>query len=175
MTLAVRKSAFQFARSFGSFRRMASYCALFIGVVSGQTTGTLPVAETLREKGIPVTEPLVIAKCGSCHARDERGNMERISWARATPESWQSALKQMSLLNGVSLTPPEARSMVKYLSMNHGLAPEEAKPVMYDAERRIYEEITIPNDNLRNTCARCHAFARLLSWRRASDDSKRAV
>jgi quinohemoprotein amine dehydrogenase len=123
------------------------------------------------EEGIPVNDPLVIAKCGSCHARDERGNMQRISWERTTPENWQEALKQMILLNGLMVTPAEARSIVKYLSASHGLAPEEARAVMYDPERRIHEETNIPNDTLRE-CARCHAFARPLSWRRSPEDWK---
>jgi hypothetical protein len=127
----------------------------------------------LGQEGIPVKDPLVIAKCGSCHARDERGNMQRISWSRTTPENWQDVLKQMILLNGLSVTPPEARSIVKYLSTDHGLAPEEAKAVTYDPERRIHEE-TIPNDNLRE-CARCHAFARPLSWRRSPEDWKQFI
>ena len=42
--------------------------------------------------------------------------------------------------NDVSLTPPEARAIVKYLSTRHGLAPEESKPVMYYAERRVHDE-----------------------------------
>jgi quinohemoprotein amine dehydrogenase len=126
-----------------------------------------------REEGIPVTDPLVIAKCGNCHARDERGNMQRISWERTTPENWQAALKQMILGNGVSVTPSEARAIVRYLSTSHGLAPEEARPVMYDAERRIHEESNIPSDNLRDTCAKCHSFARPLSWRRSPEDWKR--
>src|ERR1700721_2378237 len=75
------------------------------------------------EEGIPVTDPLVIAKCGTCHARDQQGNMQRISWERTTPEGWQDALKRMILVNGVSLTPSEARSIVRYLSTDHGLAP----------------------------------------------------
>jgi quinohemoprotein amine dehydrogenase len=127
---------------------------------------------SLSEQGIPVTDPLVVAKCGSCHARDERGNMQRISWERTTPEGWQEALKRMVLVNGVSLTPPEARAIVKYLSTSHGLAPEEAKPVMYDVERRIHQETSIPNDNVGHACARCHTFARALSWRRSLDDWK---
>jgi quinohemoprotein amine dehydrogenase len=85
--------------------------------------------------------------------------MQRISWARSRPESWQSELKQMSLVNGVSLTPSEARSMVKYLSMDHGLAPDEAKPLRYDLERRIPEETNIPNDDIHNACAKCHTLA----------------
>jgi quinohemoprotein amine dehydrogenase len=124
------------------------------------------------EAGIPVTDPLVLAKCGSCHARDEHGNMQRISWERTTPEGWQEALKRMVLVNGVQLTPEEARAIVKYLSTYHGLAPEEAKPVMYDVERRIHQETSIPNDNVGHACARCHTFARSLSWRRSLDDWK---
>jgi quinohemoprotein amine dehydrogenase len=139
---------------------------VFVGIVFyGSLAGIV-----LGQEGIPVNDPLVIAKCGSCHARDERGNMQRISWSRTTPENWQDVLKQMILLNGLSVTPAEARSIVKYLSTDHGLAPEEARAVSYDAERRIHEE-TIPNDNLRE-CARCHAFARPLSWRRSPEDWK---
>jgi quinohemoprotein amine dehydrogenase len=139
--------------------------SLLAGVVSGQSGAP----------GIPVTDPLVIAKCGNCHAPDSRGNMQRISWARTTPEGWQNVLKRMVLVNGVSLTAPEARLIVRYLSTSHGLAPEEAKPVIYNAERRIHEETNIPDDNLRTTCAKCHAFALPLSWRRSPDDWKQFI
>jgi quinohemoprotein amine dehydrogenase len=135
---------------------------IFAGVVLAQSS----------EKGIPVTDPLVIAKCGTCHARDDQGNMQRISWERTTPEGWQEALKRMIVVNGVSLTPLEARAIVKYLSTAHGLAPEEAKPVMYGAERRIHQETNIPNERVEHACARCHTFARVLSWRRSMDDWK---
>ena len=124
------------------------------------------------EDGIPVTDPVVIAKCGTCHTRDERGNMQRISWERSTPEGWQAALKRMILADGVMLTPPEARAIVKYLSASHGLAPEEAKPITYDVERRIHPETNIPNDHVQHACARCHSFAQSLAWRRSPDDWK---
>src|SRR5271156_922771 len=107
----------------------------------------------LPEKGIPVTDPLVIAKCGTCHTVDQQGNMQRISWERTTPEGWQEALKRMILSDGVTLAPPEARAIVKYLSASHGLAPEEARPIMYDAERRIHHETNIPNDHVDHACA----------------------
>jgi quinohemoprotein amine dehydrogenase len=123
-----------------------------------------------QEEGIPVANPLVIAKCGSCHTSDARGNMQRISWARTTPESWQDVLKQMILLHGLSVTPSEARDIVKYLSSTHGLSPEEARPVMYDPERRVHEETDIPSESLRDTCTKCHSFARALSWRRSPAD-----
>lgn len=124
------------------------------------------------ERGIPVTDSVVIAKCGTCHLRDNQGNMQRISWERATPEAWQEALKRMIVAQGVSLTPAEARSIVKYLSTDHGLAPEEAKAVGYAAERRMHQENIAPNDRLEHACARCHTFARALSWRRSMEDWK---
>ena len=34
------------------------------------------------EEGFPVTDPLVIQKCGACHTKDEKGNLSRISWIR---------------------------------------------------------------------------------------------
>jgi len=145
-------------------------CALFAVLLSAQSTST-----DEREPGIPVTDPLVIAKCGSCHASDATQNMQRVSWSRTTPEGWQDVLKEQILLDRVSVTPAEARSIVKYLSESHGLAPEEAKPVMYDAERRVHEETLIPSESLRENCSKCHAFARALSWRRSAEDWKQFV
>jgi quinohemoprotein amine dehydrogenase len=39
-------------------------------------------------------------------------------------------------------------------------------------ERRIQEETGIPSDTLNDACAKCHSFARVLSWRRSSEDWK---
>jgi quinohemoprotein amine dehydrogenase len=165
-----------------------AFCALLGGVVSVQSSQALSQTQDSRQKaptteaagavhedGIPVTDPLVIAKCGSCHTRNEQGNMQRISWARTTPEGWQNVLKQMILVKGVSLTAPEARLIVKYLSTRHGLAPEEAIPVQYLAERRIHEEADIPNNDPRKACVKCHVMAMPLSWRRSLEDWKQFV
>jgi quinohemoprotein amine dehydrogenase len=115
---------------------------------------------------------MVVAKCGTCHAADERGNLQHISWARATPEGWQEALKRMIRENGVSLTPEEARAIVRYLSTRHALAPEESKPVMYYAERRVHDEAGLPNAALLGACGKCHEAARPLSWRRTAEGWK---
>jgi quinohemoprotein amine dehydrogenase len=139
-------------------------------VISAQQTSAAAEASK-PEEGIPVTDPLVLSKCGGCHVKDAKGNMSRISWERATPEQWEEALKRMIRLNGVRVSPAEAKSIIKYLSTYHGLAPEEAKPVMYFAERRIQDE-AIPNDTLHGACANCHAFAKPLSWRRSAEDWK---
>ena len=121
------------------------------------------------EEGIPVTDPLVIAKCSGCHKKDEKGNLSRISWERTTPEGWQEAIKRMVRLNGLDLKPEEARAIVKSLSTDHGLAPEEAKPVMYFVEHRIQDE-EFPNDTVREACAACHPIARARSWHRSKEE-----
>ena len=122
------------------------------------------------EEGIPVTSQLVISRCGSCHAKDEKGNLRRISWERGTPEAWEEAIKRMVRLQGVRLTPEEAHSILKYLATDHGLAPEEANPIQYYAERRMQDETNIPSDKVRGACTNCHPLARPLSWRRSQDD-----
>jgi quinohemoprotein amine dehydrogenase len=138
----------------------------------GRGSGAPRAAEEKPEEGIPVTNALVIQKCGVCHTKDEKGNLSRISWERATPEQWEEAIKRMVRLNGLALTPVEAKTILKYLSTYHGLAPEEAKPVMYMAEHRIIDENNIPNDDVRGACANCHAFGRPMSWRRSKEDWK---
>lgn len=121
------------------------------------------------EEGIAVTHSLTVEKCSSCHKKDEKGRLTRISWERLTPEGWQQAIKRMVRLNGLSLAPEEARSIVKYLSNNHGLAPEEARPAMYYAERRLPEE-TVPDESTRNACTVCHTYGRILSQRRSREE-----
>ena len=93
------------------------------------------------EEGFPVTDALVIKKCGTCHTKDDKGNLSRISWIRTTPEGWEEAIKRMVRLNGLVITSEEAKPILKYLATNHGLAPEEAKPVMYMPEHRIQDEV----------------------------------
>jgi quinohemoprotein amine dehydrogenase len=121
------------------------------------------------EEGIPVTDALVVEKCGSCHTKDDKGNLSRISWERTTPEGWEEAIKRMIRLNGLTLKPEEARAIVKSLSTSHGLSPEEAKPVMYIPEMRIVDE-TFTEENVRTACSVCHAIGRARSWRRSKDE-----
>ena len=140
---------------------------LSASVVLAQADGG-PDGATMKETeaGIPVTDPLVQEKCGSCHALDAKGNLSRISWVRTTPEGWAQAIKRMVRLNGLGITPEESRAVIKSLSASHGLAPEEARPVMYLPEKRIVDEV-LPNETMRGACASCHAFAQPLSWRRS--------
>lgn len=121
------------------------------------------------DEGIPITNQLVIDKCSSCHKKDEKNRLTRISFERTTPEGWQQAIKRMIRLNGLTLAPEEARQIVKYLSNNNGLAPEEAKPAFYEAEKRVLDE-KIPDESLRATCILCHSLGRVLSQRRTREE-----
>jgi quinohemoprotein amine dehydrogenase len=155
---------------------LLSLCLLAVAPTNAQTppASQAPPSDksqppTPVEEGIPVTSALVIEKCGSCHKKDEKGNLSRISWERTNPEGWQQTIKRMVRLNGLSLSPEEARSIVKYLSTNHGLAPEEAKPAMYIAERRMIDE-SVPHDYVRDACVTCHPHGRAMSWRRSREE-----
>ncbi len=125
-------------------------------------------------EGLPVTDPLVIAKCSTCHKKDDKGNLSRISWERTTPEGWEEVIKRMVRLNGLTLTPDEARSIIKSLSASHGLAPEEAKPVAYMPEHRIVDE-AYPSEVIHSACASCHPFGRVASFRRSPEEWKLLV
>jgi quinohemoprotein amine dehydrogenase len=156
---------------------------LVLGVPSGiaQEASATPSAaaskasvQTPSEEGFPVRDQRVVGKCGACHASDAKGNMSRISWIRTTPEGWEEAIKRMVRLNGVALEPDDARKILRYLSDEHGLAPEEAKPVEYFPEHRTVDE-KVPNEEITRSCVACHVWAKPLSWRRSSEDWKMLV
>lgn len=125
-----------------------------------------------REDGIPVTDARVVEKCGTCHAPDDKGNLTRISWVRTTPEGWAQVIKRMVRLNGLDISPADSRAIVQSLSASHGLAPEEAHAVNYIPEKRMLDEMNIPDEAVRGACASCHAFGQALSWRRSGSEWK---
>jgi len=127
---------------------------------------TLAVAE---DEGIPVRSELIRNACGSCHTSDDDGRMSRISTMRKTPEGWQLTVKRMIRTNGLNLSPDEARQIVRYLSDHHGLAPEEARPYFYRAEKRPQRE-TFEDEEMTQTCVRCHLGARFLTQRRTPEE-----
>jgi quinohemoprotein amine dehydrogenase len=126
-----------------------------------------------KAQGIPVNDPLIISKCAGCHARDANGTMSRISYIRTTPEVWEQILKRMIRLNGLVTTPEESRQILRYLSNNNGLAPQEARPIFWEAEHRLFrtqeEEAGVPEE-LQTTCNQCHTIGRVLSQRRTAVD-----
>lgn len=122
------------------------------------------------DAGIPVQNDLVKQKCGGCHRPDAQGRMTRISYRRASPEGWELTIKRMIGLNGLALTGPEARTILKYLSDNHGLAPEEIKPARWEAERRADDFKYEGDAATQATCTVCHSLGRVMTERRTKDD-----
>src|SRR6476661_8950059 len=146
-------------------------------VASAQTPAQAQRPQSLAasDEGIPVTDPVVVRACGSCHTRDDKQRMTRISDRRATPENWELTIQRMMSLNHVQLTPEVARAVIKSLSDSHGLAPEEARSIQFEAERRLID-FTYEGDKDTNTlCSRCHSIGRVLSERRTKDEWTRLL
>jgi quinohemoprotein amine dehydrogenase len=126
-------------------------------------------------EGIPITDPLTIAKCGGCHQQNPNTKMmRRLSYERTTPEVWEQNIKRMVRLNGVSLSASDAGQILRYLSDNNGLAPEEARPIFWEAEHRLFRDQEGEDDQvpapLERTCNYCHEIGRVLGQRRTRDD-----
>jgi quinohemoprotein amine dehydrogenase len=122
-------------------------------------------------EGIPIDHKLTIEKCGGCHKTDQNGMMGRLSFMRTTPEIWQQTIKRMMRLNGVVATPAEVREIVKYLSNNNGLAPEEQETAFWEVDHSLpgHQYDYVP-DALGKTCNYCHTIGRVLLQRRTRDD-----
>ena len=79
--------------------------------------------------------------------------MTRISYRRASPENWEKTIKRMVSLNKVKLEPADARNILKYLSDHNGLAPEEVRPIAFEAERRLVEYTYTADKDTSDTCS----------------------
>ena len=122
------------------------------------------------DEGIPVTNQTVKTACGDCHAEDDKGRMSRISYRRTTPEGWQETIRRMVTLNKAEIDPAAAREIVKYLSDNHGLAPEEARPAAFESERRLIDFTYSAHKDTSDTCSACHSMGRVMLQRRTGTD-----
>ena len=123
-----------------------------------------------QDGGIPVESELVRTKCGSCHTVDKEMRMTRISYRRATPENWERTIKRMVTLNKVELEPADARAILKYLADHNGLAPEEAKMGVNEAERRLVDFAYPADKDTADLCGSCHAVSRVVNERRTKDE-----
>ncbi len=130
----------------------------------GNQSSAAPTAKP--EEGIPITDATVLKACGSCHRPDDKSQMSRISFQRNTPEGWQNTIQRMAALNGLNIDAATARHVVKYLSNNLGLAPEEAKPAAWEVEKRWIDFKYTANADAESTCNKCHSLGRVISQRR---------
>lgn len=139
------------------------------GIVTQNATRSPSPTQTVDE-GIPVQSELVRSRCGSCHQSDAQTRMSRISYRRATPENWERTIKRMVTLNHATLDPADARAILKYLADHQGLAPEEGRPIQFEAEHRIVEYTYAADKDTADTCSSCHTMARVLSERRTKEE-----
>jgi quinohemoprotein amine dehydrogenase len=155
---------------------MLSANLICLALLGGGVAG-LAFAEGTEAPGIPIADQLTINKCGGCHQRDSNGMMRRLSYIRATPEIWEESIKRMVRLHGLSIQPAEAHEIVKFLNKNNGLAPEEARPVFWEVEHRMFRDQSdkIPDDALQHTCNYCHTIGRVLSQRRTREDYEKLI
>jgi quinohemoprotein amine dehydrogenase len=142
-----------------------------LALLAGELKAQAPrgAAADTADHGYSIDDPTVIARCGACHTRDDRGRMGRLSWLRKTPEGWQTSLRRMVSLNNVSVSPEEARAIVRYLSNTQGLAPEELEPARFEVERRLIE-FDYPHDDTEATCSACHSMGRVMTERRTRQE-----
>jgi quinohemoprotein amine dehydrogenase len=144
-----------------------------VGQAQGRRGGGQVVPPSVQEntQGIPITDKLTIETCGGCHKIDQNGIMGRISFIRTTPEVWEQAIKRMIRLNGIAATPADVRNIVKYLSNNNGLAPEELEPAFWEVDHSLpgHQYDYVPKD-LASVCNYCHTIGRVLLQRRTRDD-----
>ena len=89
--------------------------------------------------------------------------------AAPRPEGWQQTIRRMVMLNDVTIEPETAREVVRYLSNHLGLAPEEARPAAYEAERRV-DDHYYDDADIQETCTACHSMGRVISQRRTADE-----
>jgi quinohemoprotein amine dehydrogenase len=121
------------------------------------------------DSGIPILSDAVRKACSPCHKVDEKQRMTRISWRRTTPEGWEFTIKRMIGLNGLQIEPAEARAVLKYLSNNLGLAPEEARAAAFEAEKRSIDYHYSDKD-VDQVCSKCHSLGRVISQRRSKSE-----
>jgi quinohemoprotein amine dehydrogenase len=132
---------------------------------AGSTTAPAGPRDTTR--GFAINDQKLISNCVRCHRRDSTtGIVERLSFERKTPEGWEMSVRRMVQLNKVTLTPADARSIVRYLSNSQGLAPAEVKPGRFEAERRVIEHRYTADRVTENTCRACHSMGRVITQRR---------
>jgi quinohemoprotein amine dehydrogenase len=173
--VTVERHARKARKKISSFAGLAAFAFLVnVALIAQQPPPSAPPTvaddDAKVDEGIPVTSPLVRQKCSGCHRADDKGRLTRISYRRTTPEGWEETIKRMVSLNDVKIEPAEARDILRYLSDRHGLAPEEAQPAAFEAERRMIEYKYAGDKDTEETCIKCHSMGRILAQRRTKEE-----
>ncbi|MEO8678380.1 MAG: quinohemoprotein amine dehydrogenase subunit alpha [Vicinamibacterales bacterium] len=148
----------------------APFTLLLVALLATPALAQTAAPTAKPDEGIPITDPTVQKACGSCHRPDEKNQLSRISFQRNTPEGWQTIIQRMASLNGLQVDPPTARQVVKYLSNNLGLAPEEAKPAAFEVEHLPADYKYTASADAETVCTKCHSMGRVISQRRTKSE-----
>jgi quinohemoprotein amine dehydrogenase len=149
-------------------RQHAGPAAGFDDAHAGPAAGVLPEPAHLAS-GFRIDNEAVIRHCAACHSRDSDGRMGRLSYMRKTPEGWQTSIRRMVTLYNVRIEADAAREIVRYLSNEQGLAPEELAPARFEVERRMVE-YSYRDQETERTCQPCHSMGRVVTQRRTKEE-----
>ena len=122
------------------------------------------------DDGYAIDHQTTVQRCSRCHTVDAEGRMSRLSFMRKTPEGWQTSIRRMVALHDVNVSPEEARDIVRYLSNEHGLAPEELRPGLFEVERRLIDHDYKGDSGVEFTCIQCHSMGRVITQRRTEEE-----
>jgi quinohemoprotein amine dehydrogenase len=151
----------------------STYRCLAAGLVVGASTvagAQAPAPQRDTVTGFVIRDKAIIKSCSECHMQDAAGHLSRISYLRKTPEGWETSVRRMASLNGVTLDTATARQIVRYLADNQGLAPPEARPGRFEAERRMSDWAYTADTRTDNTCHACHSLGRVITQRRTRSE-----
>jgi quinohemoprotein amine dehydrogenase len=137
-------------------------------LVAATSAGSAQARDTTT--GFEIKSEVIIRNCAGCHARDSTGRLGRLSFMRKTPEGWETSVRRMMTLQKVAVSPADARAIVRYLSDNQGLAPGEARPGRFEAERRSTDYRYTADTRTETTCRACHSMGRVISQRRTRSE-----
>ena len=108
-----------------------------------------------------IGKDIINSKCTACHVGNLDAGLSRISDQRKTPEGWYMTVKRMQREHGLSITRDEESNVIKYLSDNQGLTPDEIKPYSYVLDKTPNVQEESKDDLLTEMCVRCHSEAEL--------------
>lgn len=118
---------------------------------------------------------VIDTKCIACHTGTIEDGLSRISDQRKTPEGWYMTVSRMQRLHGLSLSAQEEENVIKYLSDNQGLTPDEIKPFEYVLDKTPNFQEAQADTMLSEMCIRCHSNARIGLQRRTEGEWDRLV
>lgn len=151
-------------------KRMIPFLFVFFLLLIGGCTKKEEQVVKIKDEKVKVHEQIQ-KSCVGCHAIDQNGKPERIGYVRKTPEGWSQTIARMERLHGVKITDSERETIVKYLSKENGLAPEEVEPIQYWlANKQSYTEADPENEHVKNSCISCHAAGRFEAQRRSDEE-----